>query len=101
MTELSYYNHNSRNSKYLTIDPLILETLNLNERRMNHILEILHGKNGNQRAAVKAAQNNNDSLLRSYSLQSKKSFNTKISQNNNNMTFDAKSEYNSILPSIN
>lgn len=27
-----------------TIDPLILETLNLNERRMNHILDILHGK---------------------------------------------------------
>ena len=68
---------------------------------MNHILEILHGKNGNERVAAKAAQNNNNSLLRSYSLQSKKSFNTKISQNNNNITFDTKSEYNSILPSIN
>jgi hypothetical protein len=30
--------------KYHTIDPLILETLNLNERRMNHILDILHGR---------------------------------------------------------
>ncbi len=30
-------------NKYLTIDPLILETLNLNEKRMNHILDILHG----------------------------------------------------------
>lgn len=30
--------------KYHTIDPLILETLNLNENRMNHILNILHGK---------------------------------------------------------
>jgi len=29
---------------YKTIDPLILETLNLNERRMNHILDILHGR---------------------------------------------------------
>lgn len=31
-----------------TIDPLILETLNLNERRMNHILDILHGKPKNK-----------------------------------------------------
>jgi hypothetical protein len=31
-------------SNYHTIDPLILETLNLNERRMNHILDILHGR---------------------------------------------------------
>jgi hypothetical protein len=30
--------------KYRTIDPLILETLNLNERRMNNILDILHGR---------------------------------------------------------
>lgn len=30
--------------KYQTLDPLILETLNLNERRMNHILDILHGR---------------------------------------------------------
>lgn len=30
--------------KYHTIDPLILETLNLNETRMNQILDILHGK---------------------------------------------------------
>ncbi len=29
-------------SKYHTIDPLILETLNLNEKRMNHIFDILH-----------------------------------------------------------
>ncbi len=31
--------------KYHTIDPLILETLNLNEKRMNYILDILHGRN--------------------------------------------------------
>ncbi len=31
-------------SKYRTIDPLILETLNLNQERMNHILNIIHGK---------------------------------------------------------
>lgn len=31
-------------AKYHTIDPLILETLNLNEKRMNHILDILHGR---------------------------------------------------------
>lgn len=30
--------------KYHTIDPLILETLNLNEKRMNYILDILHGR---------------------------------------------------------
>ena len=30
--------------KYRTIDPLILETLNLNEKRMNYILDILHGR---------------------------------------------------------
>lgn len=30
-------------SKYHTIDPLILETLNLNQQRMNHILNIIHG----------------------------------------------------------
>lgn len=30
--------------KYHTIDPLILETLNLNEKRMNQILDILHGR---------------------------------------------------------
>ena len=30
--------------QYHTIDPLILETLNLNEYRMNNILDILHGR---------------------------------------------------------
>ena len=30
--------------KYHTIDPVILETLNLNEHRMNNILDILHGR---------------------------------------------------------
>jgi len=30
--------------KYHTIDPLILETLNLNEKRMNNILDIIHGR---------------------------------------------------------
>jgi hypothetical protein len=67
---------------------------------MNHILDILHGKNGNERAATKAAQNTDKSLLRSYSLQNKKSFNSKVSQSNNDMTFDIRSDYNSILPSI-
>lgn len=30
--------------QYHTIDPLILETLNLNQQRMNTILDILHGR---------------------------------------------------------
>lgn len=30
--------------KYQTIDPLILETLNLNEKRIHHIFDILHGR---------------------------------------------------------
>ena len=29
---------------YMTIDPLIMETLHLNERRIYHIFDILHGK---------------------------------------------------------
>lgn len=32
------------NKHYHTIDPLILETLNLNQERMNTILDILHGR---------------------------------------------------------
>jgi hypothetical protein len=44
-------------NKYLTIDPLILETLNLNEKRMNHILDILHGN-----PTKKAIRKNHDNL---------------------------------------
>lgn len=32
-----------QDKNYHTIDPLILETLNLNEKRMKRILNILHG----------------------------------------------------------
>jgi hypothetical protein len=35
-------------AKYHTIDPLILETLNLNEKRMNYILDILHGRDAKE-----------------------------------------------------
>ena len=45
MTNRSYYNFIEMSAeKYHTIDPLILETLNLNEKRMNYILDILHGR---------------------------------------------------------
>ena len=30
--------------QYQTIDPMIMETLNLNENRIQHILDILHGR---------------------------------------------------------
>ncbi len=33
---------NERN--YQTIDPLIMETLQLNEKRIHHIFDILHGR---------------------------------------------------------
>lgn len=34
----------SMDRQYHTIDPLIMETLNLNQRRITHIFDILHGK---------------------------------------------------------
>lgn len=33
-----------KDRKYQTIDPFLLETLNLNEKRINHIFDILHGR---------------------------------------------------------
>lgn len=32
-----------KDSKHLTIDPLILDTLNLNQQRVKHILNIIRG----------------------------------------------------------
>lgn len=34
-----------KDRNYQTIDPLLLETLNLNEKRIHHIFDILHGRN--------------------------------------------------------
>lgn len=43
--------------KYHTIDPLILETLNLNEKRMNYILDILHGRDPKEQPRTERKQN--------------------------------------------
>ena len=87
---------------YHTIDPLILETLNLNERRMEHIFDILHGRdpvpytkriNTNQTKLPKIIQNQN--MIRSprqATVPSKKrtaSLSMINSPKNNSILFDA------------
>ena len=53
----------SNNYKYLTIDPLILETLNINENRMNHIFDILHGRQKNSLRLKDDIEKGNKSTL--------------------------------------
>ena len=48
---------------YLSFDPMIMETLNLNERRIHHIFDILHGRDTPPYTQRKS-QNNKSALAR-------------------------------------